>query len=132
MNEPCLCGDPACKRCFPGGSVEVTDAHLEQALESVVETIMLFGEYPQPRMHVRGILGTPPRRRLFDLHDWVIENVDAVNWYVRMVTEYGSEFDAQRLDETNRIEKLLREELRDSQIVYDKAADIAHEEAEEA
>lgn len=35
--EPCLCGDPECRRCFPGGyyedDVEPTEEDRQQSLE---------------------------------------------------------------------------------------------------
>ena len=105
------------------------EPYMESALESVVETIMLYGEYPQPRLFPRGILGTPPRRKQFDLWDWLVDNIsndDRNEFVFGMTTEYRTHSDILS-NWQKKIEKQLMEFLADSDMVIDKAQEYAEE-----
>lgn len=43
MNGPCLCGDPYCGRCFPGGAA--LEAAVEKALEAFDKAGLRAEEY---------------------------------------------------------------------------------------
>jgi hypothetical protein len=43
--EPCLCGDPQCKRCFPGSDYEYRAAMLESCLHRI-RAVALDGGIP--------------------------------------------------------------------------------------
>lgn len=102
--------------------------HLAEALTDVVETIMNYGQWPAPRlpaMHPR-----PARRIEFDLREWVNEHIDPAEMaevYVSMITDFSLEHDTRRHAETSRVEAMLREELRDSNIVQERAEKLAEE-----
>lgn len=113
---------------------EGNDLYKERALEDVVETIMLYGEYPQPRRASYG-LSFVQRIRQFDLREWLTENYkpeEIADFMVRAMTDYGLDFDEERLLQTDSIEKQLTVELRDSPIVLDKADELAREAEEDA
>ena len=47
-------------------SIQITQELLDLARDEIVETVMLFGEWPQPSPH-------RPRRIEFDLVEWIYE-----------------------------------------------------------
>lgn len=97
-----------------------------RAIEDVVETIMLFGQYPQPR----GAWDKrPPRSVEFDLQEYLVEHrddSDLANLAMCAIINFG-DFDERRLNENRKLEAELTEHLRDSQIVRDRAEDLAEE-----
>ncbi len=102
------------------------DLYKERALEDIVETIMLYGEYP-----ARASKTT----RLFDLREWIQENMDAdeiADFMVGAFTDWGLGWDEQRLKLCDNIEKQITAELRDSQMVLDKADELAREAEEDS
>ena len=119
--EPCLCGDTDCRRCFPG-HVEVTEAHLDAAMEVVIETILRYGEYPR---------NSDKSTRKFDLYDYLLENDDpsyALEFYVQAMGYTSAwSLENRRDKEIKRITKILEEALKDSQIVTDLAEQYASE-----
>lgn len=113
------------------------EPHMAQALTDVVEVILAFGQYPQPRQMQPSRLAycLAPRRIEFDLREWVNEHIDPgemAELYVSMLTDFSLEHDTRRHAETSRVEAMLREELRDSNIVRDRAEKLAEEEKEAA
>ena len=44
--ERCMCGATDCPRCYPGQRSKPTARHYELALESVVEAVMDYGQWP--------------------------------------------------------------------------------------
>ena len=108
--------------------------HMENALESVVETIMLYGEYPQRRKVWRnGAFVVLPASKQFDLWNWLAENVnsdDRQEFMFAMTANYGNHKSV-LLDWQNKIEKMLLEELVGSEIVREKAEQLAEEARDE-
>ena len=101
-----------------------TEPYEKQALDDVVDSILLWGQYPHGTK-----LGN--HRPVFDLREWVNENIDPADlalFYIQQITDYSNEADVRRMDEAAKVEKALREELRDSQIVTDRAIELAEEE----
>lgn len=103
------------------------DPFMAEALESVVETITLFGQYPQPR---KGRF----ERIQFDLQEWMTEHydpADLANLAMCAVINFGSCFDDRRLKESASLEQRLKDELRDSEIVREKAQELADDARED-
>lgn len=108
----------------------MTDFH-EAALEDVVDTIMLFGEYPQPNRHRTG------PRKFFSLLDFLrsdkspIDAAEAYEFLVSGLTDYDSHMDA-RFKLEMRVKAALTEHLKDSEIVSDRAGVLQEEAHEES
>lgn len=99
------------------------DDYMDDALESVVEDILTFGQYPRPH---KGRIRPPD----FDLQDWMTEHydpADLANLAMCAVIDYGNDFAERRLKEYKRLEQRLLDELRDHDFVYDVARDMACE-----
>ena len=95
---------------------EPTDQQMEQALEEVVEAVMDYGQWP-----VRG-------RARFDLYEHLLENRDPSYAWEMYVAAMSCNMDAlaERIErERKRVETLLTENLRDADIVYDRAVENA-------
>ncbi len=109
------------------------EPHMENALESVVETIMLYGEYPQPRRGDYRPFRPLVAVKQFDLWDWIADNInsDDRNEFLFAVTVDYMQHSSIVSDWRDKIEKRLMLELSDSEIVRDKALEYA-EEAKEA
>ena len=104
------------------------DIHAD-ALSDVVNTVMLFGEYPQPT----GNKVDAQKRKRFDMYEWAREHVDAADMcdlYVSVVCGTADDYlHMQRLArEMKRVEAALTEHLRDSEIVDQRAAEMAEDE----
>lgn len=123
----------------PGIDIE---PYLADALESVVETILLFGEYPQPRPNAWRTGKTPPKRE-FDLYDFLEahegdpyrmpEECTLREYFILSLTDrttYGPFSDARDRWE-KKIEKALRDDLAGGELVQAKALQLALEEREE-
>lgn len=101
-----------------------------RALDDVIETIMLFGQYPQPR-HGRGLQA---RRAEFDLCDWIAENIEPcdvaqfLTWHICL----HEDRDMLKINLEKRITDKLREELADSDMVNDAIAELHEQEREHA
>lgn len=105
---------------------ELTDAELKEGLEDVVDTIMCFGEFPQPRTS-HDLFRRPVQRRLFDLQEWLVENwttEDLANFVSMALTDFGLDFDERRLAEADRVSSRLKEELKDADFVEDRAFEM--------
>lgn len=132
---------------YPIGNLSIKDRHIrnpdepdepggidlvpfmENALESVVETIMLFGEYPQPRRgDYRPFRPIAPGKE-FDLWDWLAENInsDDRNEFMFSVTVDYQSHSTVLSDWRGKIEKRLLLELADSDTVREKALQFAAE-----
>lgn len=97
------------------------EPYRQAALDSVIETIMLFGEYPQPRTLIGGRMCGQPRRCEFDLQEWVTENMEPFEtaaFLVAHITGYDS-CDVMQSTFEKMIEERLRVELADSGMVDD-------------
>lgn len=106
-----------------------TEPFEKQALDDVVETLMLYAEYPRPIFSQRN--GFAQRYTLFNLLDWVTEHIDPADlamFYIQQITDYSIDADDRRMQEADKVEKALREELRDSEIVRDRAIELEEEE----
>lgn len=112
--------------------VEVTNAHRAQAKTEVLETIELFGQYPQPsyskefRQH---------RRVRFDLADYISEECDpgkVANDLAWLITTYGLD----RMEAIDKVrDKIMEQVAADSFIeglVDEVAGEIAQQEREDA
>lgn len=103
---------------------------MSRALEDVVETIMLFGQYPQPRQVWRnGRFEQVSQRIRLDLAEWLQEHYEdeLPTAAVCFLTLHGEDaFEAKQRHE-KRVTALLTEELRDSDIVRERAEELAEE-----
>ena len=103
---------------------------LESALEDVVETVMLYGQWPAPRRMIKGMPYRQLARVQFSLIEWVDENVnidELVTYYVMANTQWGLDFDNFHMNETKALEKRLTEYLRGTEIVAERAEQLADE-----
>ena len=104
---------------------------MENALEVVVETIMLFGEFPQRHKVWRnGRFEDAPHNVEFDLYDFLaakVSNDDRNEFMFAITTNYGKD-SGTLLDWQKKIEKRLMEELAGSEMVREKALEMAEEE----
>ena len=94
----------------------------ELALEQVVETVMLHGQWPGPN---RG--GLP--RSQFDLYDFLNENRDPsyfLEMYIAVLT--GADMFYRKQRETKTVEEMLADHFRNSEIVEAIALDISRDE----
>lgn len=114
------------------GLVEVTDAHRAQAKTDILETIELFGQYPQPsyskefRQH---------RRVRFDLADYISEECDpgkVANDLAWLITTYGLD----RMEAIDKVrDKIMEMVAADPYIdalADEVAGEIAQQEREDA
>jgi len=109
------------------------DPFMDDALDDVIDTIMLFGVYPQPRQVWRN--GRYEPRNLpvrFDLADWVAENIDPVQMAESytdfiMSQSLGLDGEDRRDRQVKAVDKMLRDYLAGSEIVRDKAEELAEE-----
>lgn len=100
-----------------------------RALDDVIETILAFGQYPQPRT---GRYSPGVRRIEFDLREWCVENLEPdelAGFLVAHITVYDDTYGLQMKLERD-IEARLREELADSGMVNEKIDEIYHDEME--
>jgi len=108
--------------------------HMENALESVVETIMLYGEYPQRRKVWRnGAFVVLPASKQFDLWSWLARNInsdDRNEFMFAMTVDYNRHSDT-LTKWRDKIEKRLIEELAGSEMVREKAEQLAEEARDE-
>ena len=94
----------------------------ELALEQVVETVMLHGQYPAPN---RGGF----TRSQFDLYDFLNENRDPsyfLEMYIAVLT--GADMFDRKQRETKTVEAMLADHFRNSEIVEAIALDISRDE----
>jgi hypothetical protein len=117
--EPCMCGATDCPRCYPGQPAKATARHYELALESVVETVMDYGQWPH-----KG-------RAEFDLYDYLLEERDpsyAHEMYVASMSSNTRAFEDRIERERKTVESMLEKHFKDSDIVAELAAEYAEEE----
>jgi hypothetical protein len=100
---------------------DAPDLWMQPALESVVETVMLFGQYPQPSPNIHR-----QRQVQFLLCDWIGENIDVSTMAMSMSCslDYGTEFDTLRFKIEENIRLALVEHFKDSEIVQEKAEEM--------
>ena len=106
------------------------EPYRQSALDSVIETIMLFGQYPQPRTGTGW--HTQTRRVEFDLSEWVAENMEPADLAHFMVVHICNDEnkDLQRDKAEKWIEEQLRGELVDSDMVMEKIDDLYNDDRE--
>ncbi len=109
------------------------EPYRQAALDSVIETIMLFGQWPQPRSSLRIWLNEQPRRVEFDLAEWMAENFEPAEMSAFIVAHICNDDDrnARQDDIERRIETQLRDELAESGMVESKIEELHEEEREE-
>ena len=97
---------------------EPTERQLELALESVIETIFEYGQYPKNG------------RAQFDLYDYLLDRDPsyAAEMYVAALSDNEYALQVRRDRERKTVEAMLIEHLRDSHWVADLAAEYAEEE----
>lgn len=99
----------------------------ERALGDVVETIMLFGEYPQPHRQRRFY----PRQ--FDLVPFLlrIHPAELREFVMLALTDHGrsGDFETARDRLEKQVRAMLMEHLRDSDMVRERVAQLIEEEA---
>ena len=101
---------------------------MEGALEDVVETIMLFGQYPQPSQRNRSRVQFQLDEYLSD-HFWDEESV--LGAYEAYLTQFNTAFEDKRMRESERLSESLTEHLRDSAIVREHAIRVAQQKKED-
>ena len=101
---------------------------LDAALEDVVETIMLFGQYPQPSQRDRQRVQFQLDEYLSD-HYWDEESV--LSAYEAYLTQFSTAFDDKRMRESARLQENLTEHLRNSVIVREHAERVAQQKKED-
>jgi hypothetical protein len=123
--EPCLCGAPDCPRCYPGNpfrSPEPSDRHIELAMDTVIDVLLDFGQWP------------PNGRAIFDLYDFLLENRDPSFAWEMYLASFSSNTEAfaDRIErESKKVRCMIEDHLIDSDIVYDLASEYAAEEEDE-
>lgn len=103
-------------------------SYLERVLEDVVDTIMTFGEYQQPRFN--RLFTSAARPRLFDLQEWLTDNwsaEDIANFAMCALVDFGLDFAERRHREADRVRGQLMVELKDADFVMDMAEQLAEE-----
>ena len=122
QTEPCLCGATDCPRCYPGNSPEPSDHYIDVALETVVEVVLDYGQWP-----ANG-------RAQFSLYDFLLNERDPSFAWEMYLASFSSNTEAfaERIErERKTVESMLIEHLSDSDIVYDLACEYEDEEGEE-
>ena len=117
----CMCGATDCSVCGPlqGYSLhQPTPRHYELALESVIECVLEYGQWPKNG------------RAQFDLYDYLMDRDPsyAAEMYVASLSSNDTALENRRDRERKSVEALLTEHLRDSHWVADLAAEYAEEE----
>ena len=118
----CMCGATDCRVCGPlqGYSRhQPTERELELALDSVIETIFEYGQYPKNG------------RAQFDLYDYLLDNRDpsyAAEMYVASLSDNEYALQVRRDRERKTVIEMLRNHLAESDMVADLAAEYAEEE----
>ena len=98
---------------------EPTERQLELALESVIETIFEYGQYPKNG------------RAQFDLYEFLLDKRDPSYAYELLVASMSNDtraLETRIARERKTVEAMLVEHLRDSHWVADLAAEYAEEE----
>lgn len=112
---------------------------MEGALEMVIETILNFGQYPQPRRVGTFITTGSSKPKEFDLYEFLegqdrgIEFADLLEYFIFSMGDNsgsGKFFDLRDSWE-KRLTKILNDHLRDSELVRGVAEKAAIEERED-
>lgn len=114
--EPCLCGATDCPRCYPNQPAKATARHYELALESVVETVMDYGQWPH-----KG-------KAQFDLYEWLLDKRDpsyAHELYVASMSSYTRSFQDRIERERKKVIVMLEKHFKDSYFVAELALEYA-------
>ena len=122
QTEPCMCGATDCPRCYPGNRPEPSDHYIDVALETVVEVVLDYGQWP-----ANG-------RARFDLYDFLLEERDPSFAWEMYLASFSSNTEAfaERIErEHKKVKVMLEDHLIDSDIVYDLACEYEDEEGEE-
>ena len=112
------------------------EPHLEGALEMVIECVMNFGVWPQPRKVGRFITSGSSRPTRFDLYDFlesknVPEEAELREFFIASLNTTSSTWGAfsdMRSMWEKKITKLLTEHFTGSEIVKELAQKLAEEE----
>jgi len=114
------------------GKIDI-EPFMARALNDVIETIMLFGVYPQPRRSFRNGCYRNLAGVRFDLSDWLFEHYadELPGLAAGFLTLNGDEAYEHKSRHEKRVIELIAEELRESEIVRDKALEMAEEERNE-
>ena len=109
------------------------ELQMENAVEHVVETILNFGVYPQPRSQAFGQFRPQPRTQ-FDLYDDLleekfIEHADLLEFFICAINDQSNfgAFSNLRSSWEKRLNKYLTAKLIDSDMVREKAQEYAEE-----
>jgi hypothetical protein len=108
--------------------------HMENALELVIEDILKYGEYPQPRRVGLFITTGKGGPRQFDLCEFVQENIDAgdiLESFVKYAICSDRDRDFEAMKWERKFSAMLLENLAGSEIVRERAEQLAEEAMEE-
>jgi hypothetical protein len=117
--ERCMCGATDCPRCYPNQLAEPRARHYKLALESVVETVMNYGQWPH-----KG-------KAEFDLYEFLLEERDSsymLEMYVASMSCNGYAFTDRIERERKTVIVMLEKHFINSDIVAELAAEYAEEE----
>lgn len=123
---------------------------LEAALEEVVETIMDFGQWPQPRKVGLFITSGSTKPKEFDLYDFLdgehevtlrgykytprrMDHSDLLEYFILSMADHNTagEFQLSRSRWEKKVTAMLNDHLKDSTIVAKVAAKLEQEDREE-
>ncbi len=112
------------------------ERYLEPALEEVVEIIMNFGQWPQPRRVGTFITTGSNAPKLLDLYDCLADRIDyseLLEYFILSLNDRGiiGPFSDSRARWEKRVEKMLVDHLTGSELVADHAAKLMRDEREE-
>ena len=114
--EPCMCGATDCPTCGPlqgySTSPAPTERDYELALETIVETVMHYGVWPQPK---KGEYKKPQ----FDLYQFLLEERDAsyfLELYLGCITCADVRERTKR--EQKNVTEMLMKHFKDSEYSY--------------
>tara|TARA_R110000868_G_scaffold28428_2_gene106632 strand:- start:35 stop:397 length:363 start_codon:yes stop_codon:yes gene_type:complete len=116
--ELCMCGATDCQLCHPNQPTQPTARHYELALESVVETVMGYGQWPH-----KG-------KAEFDLYEFLLDERDSsymLEMYVASMSSNKYAFTDRIERERNTVQEMLEKHFKDSNIVAELAAEYASE-----
>lgn len=100
--------------------------YVEQAQEDIIQTVMSFGCYPQPRRHYSNRIKFDLREFLFDGDR--ISRDEVEQFFELAITNYGEEFFDSRSAWARRVEEMLVEYFTaDAKLVEERAQELAEQ-----
>lgn len=125
-----------------GGEVDL-GPYLEEARDKIIQTVLEFGQYPQPRRVGMFMTTGFPGPAKFDLHEFLfddeekpaIDPVDLQEFFILALndqSEFGSFHESRRRWEKRVTEMLVKHFTDDHDLVEEVAADLEQDAREDA